>query len=69
MTQNVDRAIDRAVRGLFETEGRQTRNIKYYFRQTGNTADELADYRMRAHSQIEQGVSEQNTDLDSLILD
>ena len=65
MTHN----IDRAARGLFSTEGRQTRNIKYYFRQDGNTADQLADYRMRAHSQIEQGISVENTDLDGSILD
>ena len=65
MTHN----IDRAVRGLFETEERLTRNIKYYFRLDGNTADQLADYTMRARSQIEQGVSAENIELDSSILD
>lgn len=65
MTDN----IDRAARDLFSPEGRQTRNIKYYFRQEGNTADQLADYRMRAHSQIEQGIAVEDTDLDSSLLD
>lgn len=29
-------------------------------------AEQLADYRMRASSQIEQGISEENTELDSV---
>ena len=64
MTQN----IDRAARDLFSCE-RRTRNIKYYFQQTDNTADQLADYRMRAMAQIHEGVSVENTQLDSAILD
>lgn len=31
--------------------------------------DQLVDYTMRAHSQIEQGVSVENTELDTTILD
>jgi hypothetical protein len=65
MTQN----IDRAVRELFSTEGRQTRNIKYFFRNGENTADQLADYRLRALHQINHGQSQENVELDSSILD
>lgn len=64
MTQN----IDRAARDLFAA-GRVTRNIKYYFQQGANTADQLADYRSRAMAQITEMVSVENTDLDRLILD
>jgi hypothetical protein len=64
MTQN----IDRAARDLF-TGGRSTRNIKYYFQQGGNTADQLADYRSRAFAQIHESVSKENLVLDSAILD
>ncbi|MES2903272.1 MAG: hypothetical protein V4696_03725 [Pseudomonadota bacterium] len=64
MTQN----IDRAVRDLFEG-GRSTRNIKYYFQQGENTADQLADYRSRAIAQIQETVSKENLELDSVILD
>lgn len=63
MTQN----IDRAVRDLFEG-GHRTRNIKYYFR-PDNTADQLADYRARAIAQISEGISKEDLDLDSAILD
>jgi hypothetical protein len=35
--------------------------IKHYFHLGENNADQLADYRMRAHSQIEQGTSVENT--------
>lgn len=65
MTQN----IDRAVRGLFETEGRQTRNIKYFFQQGENSGDQLADYRQRAIHQIANGLSVEDVDLDTSILD
>ena len=64
MTQNVDRAV----RDLF-SEGRRTRNIKYYFQNTCVTADQLADYRSRAIAQIQEGVSKENRELDSAILD
>ncbi|CAM4370859.1 hypothetical protein NOLU111490_18330 [Novosphingobium lubricantis] len=64
MTRN----IDRAVRDLF-SEGRSTRNIKYYFQQGDNTADQLADYRQRAIRQISEGISKENRDLDAHILD
>lgn len=64
MTQNVDRAA----RDLFSA-GRNTRNIKYYFRQEANTADQLADYRSRAIAQIDERVSVENIDLDRLVLD
>lgn len=58
MTQN----IDRASRDLFA--GRNTRNIKYYFRDGGNTADQLADYRLRAMAQIGERVSVEDVALD-----
>lgn len=64
MTQN----IDRAVRDLFDA-GRRTRNIKYYFNQGPNTADQLADYRSRALAQIDKHVSQENVLLDSCLLD
>ena len=64
MTQN----IDRAARDLFAA-GRSTRNIKYYFAQGPNTADQLADYRSRAMAQIAEHVSRENTALDRAILD
>jgi hypothetical protein len=63
MTQN----IDRAARDLF-SEGRGTRNIKYYFQQ-GNTAEQLIDYRTRAIAQIFEGMSVEDVELDSAILD
>ena len=63
MTQN----IDRAARDLF-SEGRGTRNIKYYFLQ-GNTAEQLDAYRNRAIAQICEGMSVENTELDRSILD
>lgn len=65
MTQNINRAVS----GLFETEGRQTRNIKYFYQEGDNTADQLADYRNRVNSQIEQGISQENLELDTLLLD
>lgn len=64
MTQN----IDRAARDLFSSD-RRTRNIKYYFQQGANTADQLADYRSRALAQIQERVSLENTELDQSILD
>lgn len=64
MTQN----IDRAVRDLFEG-GRRTRNVKYYFQNGRYTADQLADYRLRSHAQIREGLSVENLELDSGILD
>ncbi|MEM6858618.1 MAG: hypothetical protein AAF559_12165 [Pseudomonadota bacterium] len=64
MTQN----IDRAVRDLFEG-GRSTRNIKYYVQPGRYTADQLADYRLRVHAQIREGLSVENHELDSGILD
>lgn len=64
MTQNVARAT----RDLFEG-GRNTRNIKYYFQLGENTAEQLADYRLRAVAQISEGISKENLELDSIILD
>ncbi len=64
MTQNVDRAA----RDLF-SGGRQTRNIKYYFQEGRNTADQLADYRSRVMSQISERVSVENLELDGGLLD
>ena len=64
MTQN----IDRAARDLFEG-GRSTRNIKYYFQQGPNTANQLAGYRSRAIAQIREGLSVENVELDAGILD
>jgi hypothetical protein len=63
MAQN----IDRAARDLF-AEGHRTRNIKYYF-VSGNTGEQLADYRSRAIAQIKEGISKENVDLDGPILD
>jgi hypothetical protein len=65
MSQN----IDRAVRDMFHTEGRATRNIKYYFRHGENSADQLADYRTRVHSQIRENATVENVDLDRHLLD
>ena len=64
MTQN----IDRATRDLF-TGARSTRDIKYNFQQGASTADQLADYRQRAIRQINDSLSKENLDLDSIILD
>ena len=61
-------AIERAVSGLFGSPSRRTRNIKYFYRR-GTTAEQLADYRNRAASQIRQGASRENTTLDSYLLD
>lgn len=60
-------AIDRAEAELFDSPSRQTRNIKYFYR-AGTTAEQLADYRNRAASQIRQGVSVENIDLDAHLL-
>lgn len=65
MTQN----IDRAARDLFSNDQRTTRNIKYYFQQGANTADQLADYRSRALAQVEGRISLEDTELDGSILD
>ena len=64
MTQNIDRAARDLLNG-----GRSTRNVKYYFQQGENTADQLADYRSRAIAQITEGISKENLELDSIILD
>jgi hypothetical protein len=60
--------LERAARDLF-TGARSTRNIKHYFQQGTSTADQLADYRQRAIRQINDSLSRENLDLDSIILD
>ena len=60
--------IDRAARDLF-SGGRRTRNVKYYFQDGRNNAEQLADYRSRAWAQINEGISKENVELDRALLD
>lgn len=59
---------EHAARDLFETEGRQTRNIRFYFQGEQRSADQLSDYRTRALAQI--GVTaHEDVDFDRQVLD